>query len=467
MSFTVHLYTLSKRDNSTKRPTGDGREMTGNLRDDCGILHPTIAFTFGIANDPSQYNYAYIAKFGRYYFIEEWIFKDALWQAVMKVDVLATYKTEIGNSNLYVMRSAAEQDTDIVDLLYPAKTGCTYRTTQIANPWFDNIIYVVGVVSKRGELGSLTYYAMSENNVRTMCENLIDNTVNQNNGFSLDDCSMALQLSLVDPLQYIKSCVALPVAAGEIDGVASVSSNVYAFSWDTGAIGFKVPARASVHKDLTFNIIKHPDTNSRGNYVNSAPFSKLTLTVPPFGAIDIDTSVTCTGSTVTARIYIDAVTGRGIMEILCEGIILNRVEAQLGVPIALSSVTRDYIGGASSVVGAVGSAIGGFMTGQIGSGVVGAGLGIGNAVEALCPRSNTIGTNGGYAATTGGMRLDHQFFHPIADDNTHNGRPLCAKRVLGNLGGYMIIQDGDVPINGTSTEDAQVRNYLETGFYFE
>ena len=139
----------------------------------------------------------------------------------------------------------------------------------------------------------------------------------------------------------------------------------------------------------------------------------------------------------------------------------------MGVPISLSSVTRDYISGATSAVGAVGSAIGGFMTGQIGSGIIGAGLGIGNAVEALCPRANTIGTNGGYASTIGGMRLDHQFFHPIADDNAHNGRPLCAKRTIKDLGGYMIIQDGDVPINGTSEEDSKVRTYLETGFYYE
>lgn len=444
--------------------------MTGVLRDDSGLINPTIAFDFGITNDPSEYNYAYIAKFGRYYFIEEWYFKKAMWHAVMKVDVLATYKTEIGNSNLYVIRSSAEQNGDVIDLLYPAKTGCAFRTTQISNPWFNNIVYVVGVVSKRGELGSLTYYAMSENNVRTMCQNLIDSTVNTANGFSLDDCSMALQLSLVDPLQYIKSCVALPVAAGEIDGADSVSSNVYAFSWDTGAIGFKIPARASASKDLTFNIIKHPDTNSRGNYVNSAPFTKLTLTVPPFGAIDIDTSVTCSASSLTARVYIDAVTGRGIMEVICEGIILNRVEAQIGVPVALSSVTRDYIGGATSALSAVGSAVGGILSGGAGgiiNGIVGAGAGVGSAVDALCPRANTIGTNGGYAASVGGMKLDHQFFHPIADDNAHNGRPLCAKRVLNTLGGYMIIQDGDVAINGTSAEDAKVRNYLETGFYYE
>ena len=100
-------------------------------------------------------------------------------------------------------------------------------------------------------------------------------------------------------------------------------------------------------------------------------------------------------------------------------------------------------------------------------GVLGGLSGIGNALQSLQARANTIGTTGSYGSLVGDFRLDHQFFRPIADDNTHNGRPLCAVRTLNTLSGYMIIQDGDVAINGTSTEDAQVRNYLETGFYYE
>ena len=40
-------------------------------------------------------------------------------------------------------------------------------------------------------------------------------------------------------------------------------------------------------------------------------------------------------------------------------------------------------------------------------------------------------------------------------------------RTIKNLGGYMIIQDGDVALNATSAEDAKVRAYLEGGFYYE
>lgn len=465
MGFTVRLFTLSKRDNSTKRPTGNGTEYSCIIKSGSGILHPTISLDLGKVNDPSQYNYAYIPDFDRYYFIEEWYFERALWTASLKVDVLATYKTEIGNSRLYVMRCASEHDGNIIDTLYPAKSGCTFASDTKANPWWDNISYIVGVVSRAGNMGSLAYYGMSGTSIHTMCQNLLDNCVTEDNGFSWDDCSQALQLSLVDPMQYVKSCMALPVSMSEISNIGSASA-VYAFNWDTGATGYRIALAPYINKSYSFNIQKHPDTSSRGNYVNSDPFTRITLTLPPFGTIDIDTSVTCNASTLTAQIRIDPITGKAILTISCNGIVLNRVESQLGVPISLSSVTRDYVGTASSALGSLSGVLGGALSGDV-AGAIGSLSGIGNAVKSAMPRASTIGTTGGFASAMGTFRLDHQFFRPIADDNAHNGRPLCAMRTLNTLSGYMIIQDGDVAINGTSSEDAQVRQYLETGFYYE
>lgn len=467
MAFTVNLYTLSKRDNSTKQPTGTGSEFSCVLKSGSGIMHPTLTFDFGIANDPSQYNYAYIAAFDRYYFVEEWYFERALWTASLKVDVLATYKSAIGSASLYVMRAASTQDGDVIDTLYPAKTGCSFDSTSITNPWWDNISFIVGTVSRAGNMGSLAYYGMASADIATMCANLQDYTyiINANNGFDPADASEPLQLSLVDPIQYVKSCIALPVPLSDISNIGSAAV-VYAYSWDTGATGYKIAQAPYINKSYTFTIKKHPDTNSRGNYVNAAPFTNLTLTFPPFGTIEIDTSVTCNASSLTADIRIDPITGKAIMTINCNGIVLNRVEAQLGVPISLSSVTRDYVGAASSVLGTVGGAIGSVLSGDVG-GFIGSMSGVGNAVHSMAPRCSTVGTTGGFASGMGSVTLDHQFFRPVADDNTHNGRPLCQMKTISSLSGYILVQDGDVTTTGTSAEDAMIRQYLESGFYYE
>ena len=470
MGFTVKLYTLSKRDNSTKQPTGTGTEFSCVLKSGSGIIRPVLSFDIGITTDPSEYNYAYISAFGRYYFIEEWYFEKALWTATLKVDVLATYKTSIGNSSLYVMRCASENNGNIVDTLYPAKAGCSFNSSTLTNPWWDNISYIVGVVSKAGNMGSMAYYGMSASGIQTMCQNLLSDVegtgaVTEANGYDfIGDCSRSLQLSLVDPMQYIKSCVALPVSLSDITNIGSLA-RVYAFNWDTGANGSQLYQAPYINKSFSFSILKHPDTNTRGNYVNSAPFTNISLTIPPFGVFDIDTSVTCNTSTLTADVRIDPITGKAILTVKCNSIVLNRVEAQLGVPISLSSVVRDVVGTASALAGTlVGTASA--IAGNVG-GVLGAVNGIGNAINSIVPRASTVGTSGGFAGGMGDFRLDHQFFRPVDDDNTHNGRPLCAMRTINTLSGYIIVQDGDVATSGTSAEDSLIRNYLESGFYYE
>lgn len=466
MSFTVKLYTFSKRDNSTKTPAAsDGTSFSCVLKSGSGIMRPTISLDMGLASDPSGYNYAYISEFSRYYFIEEWYFDNALWTATLKVDVLATYKSDIGSASLYVLRAYDDHDGSIVDTKYPTKTGCTFNYTSQNNPWNTTGIFVVGIVTADAAFGSIDYYVMDASELRSMCLALTDPTtiIDPAYDFDLADASAGLQLSLVDPMQYIKTCIMLPVSAADITNkAASATINVY--RWPAGT-GQKIYPTSRIHKTLNFATKNHPDKSSRGAYMNSAPYSKLTLTVPPFGVIDIDSSVTCTANSVEVEIEVDPITGKGIMTVVCNSIILNRLEAQIGVPISLSSVTRDYIGAASSALGAVGSAVSGMM-GNLG-GFIGAASGIGNAVEALMPRANTIGTTGAFAANHGYCELDFQFFRPVDDDPVHNGRPLCKMKTISSLSGYILVQDGDVATSGTSEEDKLIRQYLEGGFYYE
>lgn len=486
MGFTVTFYTLEKRDNSTKRPAVNGTDFECVLKHGSGILGPSISLNLGLTDNPSRYNYAYIPVYGRYYFITEWFWEDRLWTANLKVDVLATYKTEIGDANLYVLRSSAESDGRITDLLYPAKTGCSFQSITKPNPW-QNSCYVIGVVSRDANVGSLKYYMTTASGVASLCRKLTNAewVVSSDHLFDPAEFSEGLQLALADPLQYVKSCVMLPVGASELIPYGD-EANIVCFNYETGVAAYALEPKTIITKQWTFTIPKHPDTNARGNYVNSAPFTNLTLTIPPFGVVTVDTSVTCGISAsdsvdLNVVVQIDAITGKGVLIVVCENIILNRIEGQVGIPISLSSVTRDYIGGVTNTVGAVAdavqsgaSAVGAFKNKKIGDGVsaIAGGVsgvvsGIGNAMASMIPRAQTVGTTGAFVSNELLLRLDCQFFRPIDDDNAHNGRPLCKNRVLKNLGGYMLIQDGDVVINGTGTEDAEIRAYLESGFYYE
>lgn len=471
MSFIVRFWQFSKKYNSTKRPAiSDATEYNCVVKDGTGIINPKIVLDIGRTAEPADFNYCRILKFNRYYYVREWSFDKGLWTATLECDVLASYKDEIGASSLYILRAANAYNGNIVDNLYPCKTGSSFVQESITTPYISAGTYIVGCVSKRGDYGSIKYYALTTQEIRTLCSYLVSDVITDPaNNFSLSDASAALQNSIVDPVQYIRSCVFIPLSRSDL--VTTQVNQISIFNWDVPNLttGHELNGNRT-RKTFSVPITKHPDTNSRGNYVNAAPYTLLTLYFPPFGVIEIDTSVTCNASTLDLILDIDLLSGKGLLTIECNGNVLSKVESMIGVPIQLSQVTRDYIGAVSSIAGGVAGAISGVVSGGPAgiAGAIAGGVGaIGNAINSLAPRAQTIGSNGGFAALSGAAQLAHQFFRPVDDDLTHNGRPLCEKRTLSAVGDYMLIQDGDVAIDGTRTEGEQIKAYLEGGFYYE
>lgn len=475
--FNVTFYNFSKRYNSTKRPAdGSGTAYSCRVLDGTAIINPKIVLDIGLTADPSNFNYAYIPNFGRYYHIKEWTFDRGLWIANMNVDVLATYKTQIGDANLYVLRAANDYDGTIIDTKYPTKTGCSYDSTTITNPYANpetGGCYIVGCVSKTGNFGSIEYYAMTGLILRRLMTALMDNTVTEDNGFSWSDASQALQLSIVDPIQYIKSAVWVPFDYSEVPGDDERVLTVFNWSPLVGPNPHKVISKPNMTKTWTFNLKKHPDTAARGNYVNCSPYTVVTLSFPPFGVIELDTTVLCDATTITVKVNFDLISGHGALEVWAHNTLLNKVDSTLGVPIQLSQITRDYLGTLNNVLGSAGSiasGVGSIMGGNVAGGVgsfIGAAQGVVSAYQSMVPRSNTIGAGGCYSVLLQDPGLYFQFFRPVADDLAHNGRPLCQMRLPKNLGGYMIIQDGDVATSGTQAENEQIQTMLESGFYYE
>lgn len=465
----VRFWTFTKKYNSTKRPaTSEATTYNCVVKNGSSIVNPKIELNIGATNSPSAFNYAYITQFQRYYYVREWSFDNGLWIGTLATDVLATYKSQIGAANLYILRASAEKDGRVVDTLYPCKTDCDFIDTAITNPYNQTGCYVIGVVNKHGMYGSITYYALTRASMAQVLRSLISEVVEDGvNGFSASDASMALQRSIVDPVQYIKSAIWLPIPVADITSdIAETPLPIY--DWEvSGATGYRISNPSNILRN-TITLSKHPDTNARGNYVNCAPYTRAQIFYPPFGVVELDTSVTCNASVVHVDVYVDANTGEGNLIIECNGVVLNRITAQIGVPIQISQVSRDYLGAATSLISGIAGGVGSILTGNIAGGIGAIAGGVGNAAAAAANRSNTIGSSGNFSILFAkNPELNLQFFRPVEDDNDHNGRPLCKIRNVATLGGYMLVQDGDVPINGTQGEGEQLRAFLEGGFYYE
>lgn len=469
MAFTVNFYQLNKKENSTLRPNVTPSSYNCIIKRGSGLINPKIELDIGLSTAPS-WNYCYIPNFGRYYFVTEWYNDKALWVAELSIDVLATYRNEIGSASLYALRSSASYDGRIVDTLYPTKVNCTFTKNVMSQLWTTtNGMYVIGVVSKAGDFGSIKYYLLQLDAFTSIVTYLVSDNLMTDYNFDIDNASWELQKSLIDPLQYIKSCVYIPIDSSILTDEFTSLENVVVFNWQVPNITQRtIPSnKTRLRFSRTVEIPKHPQTISRGAYTNTSPYTTLQILVPPFGVIELDTSVTCNANDVTCEVEIDMLTGRGILNIICNDIILNRVEAMIGVPIQLSQITRDYLGGATAAVNATAGAIGNALSGNVAGAITSGVSGIAEATRCMIPRSQTVGSGGAYAQLVAQPRLEAQFTEIVDDDLQHNGRPLCQIVNCSSNPGYYLIQDGDVGITGTREEGKQIKDYLESGFYWE
>lgn len=475
----IKLFRFSKRENSTKRPDlSAGTDFDCVLKENTSVESPAvrIAFTNKTLFD-FDFNYAYIPEFKRYYFISDMVSDGFAWFVYMNSDVLASFKDTIGSSTIYVLRASAEYDGAIIDDFYPLKTAYTSQAVQRLLPWnnYGNDVewpsvtngkFIIGAVASSGtsgRYGSVNYYELDRTNLAALCNALLSDTIMS--GFSTQDASLELQKAIIDPLSFIKSCIWLPFAYDP----AVQTQGLPIWKWIADCEYAPMTANPPFKMDVVgFEIPKHPLTNTRGVYLNTEPFTRLTLSLPPFGIIQLDTSKTFNTASISCVFCTDLITGNCICDITTqEGLFLGRYSAQVGVQIQLSQVMRDYLGSTVQMTSALTNAVTAGATGNIAGAVASTVSAVGSVANVMRPLESSRGSNGGFSDLRGKGILQATFYQPANEDQAHLGRPLCAERTPASLGGYILAREGDIQIQGYATEQAAIKSYLEGGFYYE
>lgn len=475
MAFNVTLYTFSKRGNSTERPTG-GTVYSGILREPCGVIRPTVGFEFPSGFSPAEYNYAYIPTFGRYYFISEWTSTGRLWVCSMEVDALASWRDEIGRTRAYILRSSAAYNVNLTDNLYPisSETETVVNNIDVRGS-FDSITdgyYIVGIINKDATaLGAVSYYIFTQAYFRVLCNALLNNTDYLGN---IEDISSDLLKSLVNPFQYIASCMWFPFAPGGGNTVTEIS-----FGWWTlSNISATKLSAVTLSFDYSIDLPQHPQADSRGKYLNNAPFSRYTFSMPPYGSIPLPPLANEYGSAVklNASEYVDFITGKSELTLsysLADSTsFINRFgsrSGQIGVPIALSQVAPN-ISAISQTLGSSISAVGNLLSGNIGGAITSGISAVGSAISTADMTVLTSGSNGGFASLLApykGKAYVTGSFSRVAEEYlAQNGRPLCESRLISSIPGYIITMNAAPSIPCTSTEIEMIRQTMDSGFFY-
>lgn len=396
--------------------------------------------------------------------------------ADLMVDVLASWKSNIGEYEGYVLRSSVEWNGEIVDTTYPATGDMSYSVQQGKSPWTamsttDILANGTIVVSIAGA-GAPIYYAMPYSTFIDMMSYIYSDNflLIVTEGWS----SVYDQLKVdFDPMQYIKSVMWFPWQ--ESGGNSKIKIGYWEVPYTARIIAGGQSLGVS-----QFAVQRHPQSG-RGKYLNLAPYSRYRLFYPGWGVVELDGNAIANNAYIQALYNVDMRTGNGVLRIYASNTesgdnqhLLSTINTQIGVPWEVSQMRTQGTGLSTAIQTgiSVASSIGaGFASGGYAGATVGAissGLSaIGDAASRNIPMVSSVGSAGSMGNLVGYPLMMYEFMLIVDEDLAHRGRPLCEVRKVSTLPGFLLLADADISAPCTAAERDQVRQMTQEGFFYE
>lgn len=105
MSLTINTYTITSEEHVLDPSlTVVESGITAVHKEDTNMLHPTLIFSRDVDQD---FNYIYIAKYGRYYFLRERTFSQQRYICTFDVDPLRSWNAHVKDLELIANRSSS------------------------------------------------------------------------------------------------------------------------------------------------------------------------------------------------------------------------------------------------------------------------------------------------------------------------------------------------------------------------
>lgn len=470
MAYTIKLGAFAKLENSTARPASSSwAEYSVVLKEGSDYTDPVlhIAADFSVI-----YGCNYAVFLNRYYWITNIRAERSGYCIVsMHCDVLATYKSAIGNSNLYILRASAAYDGTVKDTFYPMIASARYNT-QEEDPNtlpldYSSGYYLINIAGTQTANGTLIQ--LTPANYKA----LIASLYSQIDGFQLEDViNNVVKRFGGNPQALLTSVMWFPFSFVS----PTNEDDVYIGSWDSGVSGNVLVNPMKFMSRLTWPIIRHPDAATRGAFLNLQPYINYTLFLPGAGAVSLDTTKMIGAANIFVTRLLDGFTGQIKYVVSCgaganpttQDPVLANVTGQYGVPIRVkgSDNTGAVIAGALSTAGGIAAAI---ATGGAALPIIGASTaGIGTIDTAISGAAFSSDTGGGIVNIyQQPVRLNTAYYSIAAEDNAQHGRPLMAVRKPSAIPGYIKVYDGFVEISGPLPEQQEIKRHLESGFFYE
>lgn len=477
---SVKLWVFDKRRNSVDTPSADldCRVYGATLKENTSVLNPRMVFKLEspfMLND-TAFNYAYIGKLNRYYYITNWTSEPGnIWVADMVVDALASWRNDILNSYVYLSRvSKTDTATNfpvLLDTVYPSHAKRFHSTTTGTSPFNKNTgCYVIGVVNgdNSGDFCGVSYYAMFAVEFQALCEYLYGDPSWAN----ISDISGDLTKALFNPLQYIVSAIYYPVPITELLDLPDsgfLEQNLPLGWWSIPGIHYTKVDKRVYSLSGTINYDSHIQAGIKElNFLNYAPYSEHILEMPGFPAITLDNGLlfpdgsTSQHTPINYQIDIDIATGSALLK---SEKFRGAYAGHVGVSVQLSQIRLNKPSMESILVSAgagIISEFGNLVNGDLSA----AATGVLSCVEQGNSSASTTGTTGTIIDLYRTPTVYSSFTQIVPYEPELFGVPFCQVRRIGAYSpGYVKAVKPVLNLPCLKPEHDEIVAALESGCY--
>lgn len=341
--FTITLATVWKNKNSTARAVTNAIcSTTVELKENTSIIRPTFVLDLGhngmtIGEIIVNANYLTCNTFKRNYWITNITFTSYdLVEIECEVDVLASFATDIMNSEAYINYASLNYDSMIPDGRIPLTARNKHGLSQMMEGKFDILdntgfgCYVLFFASSSGlgNTGMVQAFAMSAGNLTALA-----NTIYSTNMWD------KVKDYLYNPDEALHSCIWLPVKLSSISG-SSVSMGFGGFEFGS------FPTAKTRVSSVAELLVSLPYKDNKGNYDwrNAEPTTSWFMWLPGVGAIDFPMA-TCLKEgkgdiKISIGLQLSVITGEISYNITCNGALVLFVKGNIGAPVPVGRSTN-------------------------------------------------------------------------------------------------------------------------------
>lgn len=451
------FYTFSKRKNSTALPSGAGESFDITLKNGCSFLSPTFLLSV------ETFSYNYCRFNGRYYWVTDITsVRNNLFEVQCSVDVLASWKNDIIETNAFVEYSSSDNMQSIKDSRNITTTDvqrtASYLNLNMFNSTGSYILATLSSPASEAINNSFSVlYGLSAGDLGALAQE-----------FNSPDALTAIRQYFDSPTDTIVFCRWLP---RNLIGGPTRLVPVKFGDYTSKVTGTLIECNYSSEiGDITIPWQK-------SDFRNFEPYSSGILYLPGVGNVQLPLSSLSGLQTLSIQCVMDYVTN-GIHYQVTDGSganIIGTYSGSVGVDIPVSSVQSGNVGGILAGIGSIAGGIGAVATGGVtlgASAALGGGL-IATAASVMSQNIRSTGSfSGGYNVKAGGTTIHLEIFRnqSVQEPSEYNdiiGNPCMKTRQISGLSGYCQTNSFQVGGAMTETEKSEINTMMDGGVYIE